>query len=85
MRKEIKMADFNKVAPHFPAWDVIDYRGLDIGLVTNFEGEGLVATIKADFTDDKPRTIKATLTETRDEFFEGVNEFICHLMIEKGN
>ena len=46
------MADFNKVAPHFPAWDVIDYRGLDIGLVTNFEG---------------------------------VNEFICHLMIEKGN
>ena len=74
--------DFLKVAPHFPAWDVKDFDGTDIGTITNFEGEGFVVTIKAGFTNDEPRTMKATLTETQDEFFAAVSGLVLNLKAE---
>mgnify|MGYP003637161263 CR=1 FL=1 len=74
--------DFIKVAPHFPAWDVKDFNGTDIGCITNFEGEGFVATIEAEFTNNQPRTMKATLTETKEDFFAAVAGLVINLKNE---
>ena len=35
-----------QVAPLVPIWDLLNDFGMDVGLVTNFPGEGLVFTVK---------------------------------------
>jgi hypothetical protein len=60
--------DFVQVADNFPAWDVVDSDGTNIGVATNFSGEGFVVTIKADFTWDKPRTLAEPTVKSLDAF-----------------
>ena len=74
--------DFIQVAKDFPAWDVVDSTGANIGVATNFLGEGFVVTISADFTGNAPRTLKEPRIKTLDDFISVVASFIINLKAE---
>ena len=68
-----------QVANNFPAWDV-KFNNEEVGLITNFQGEGFAFTIKADFTKNKDRTIYEPTVKSLDEMKGVVNLFIINLI-----
>lgn len=74
--------DFLQVADNFPAWDVVDSSGANIGVATNFLGEGFVVTIEADFTGKAPRTLKEPRIATLEDFIPVVALFVINLKDE---
>ena len=74
--------DFIQVAKDFPAWDVVDSDGSNIGVATNFLGEGFVVTISADFTGNAPRTLEEPRIKTLDDFISVVAAFVINLKAE---
>lgn len=74
--------DFVQVADNFPAWDVVDSDGSNIGVATNFLGEGFVVTISAGFTGDAPRTLEEPRIKALDDFRSVVALFIINLKQE---
>ena len=51
MSKAIQM-NAKRVAPNFPAWDLFA-DGVNIGVLTDFEGEGPVATVRTETMGEK--------------------------------
>ena len=74
--------DFVQVADNFPAWDVVDSNGSNIGVATNFLGEGFVVTISAGFTGNAPRTLEEPRTKSLDDFRKAVALFVINLKAE---
>ena len=74
--------ELRQVENNFPAWDVVDVNGSNIGVATNFLGEGFVATISTDFTSNAPRTIKEPRIKSLDEFRSILALFIINLKSE---
>lgn len=74
--------DFIQVANNFPAWDVVDSTGSNVGVATNFLGEGFVVTIAADFTGNAPRTLKEPRIKSLDDFISVVALFVINLKAE---
>lgn len=71
--------ELRQVKNNFPAWDVVDSDGTNIGVATNFLGEGFVATISTDFTFNAPRTIKEPRINSLDEFRSIVASWLLSL------
>lgn len=67
-----------QVANNFPAWDV-KYNNEEVGLITNFRGEGFACTIKASFTENKERTIYEPRVKSLAEMKTVVSLFILNL------
>jgi hypothetical protein len=76
--------DFIQVAKDFPAWDVVDFDGTNIGVATNFSGEGFVVTVEADFTFGAPRTLEEPNVESLDAFRSIVASWLLNLKAESG-
>ena len=62
-----------QVAPLVPIWDLLNEFGVDVGLVTNFPGEGLVFTVKhgndktTDYTCANMHEVILKATAARDD------------------
>ena len=74
--------DFVQVADNFPAWDLIDSDGSNIGVATNFVGEGFVVTVEADFTFGKARTLEEPRIKSLDDFRGVVASWLINLKAE---
>jgi len=74
--------ELRQVKNNFPAWDVVDSDGTNIGVATNFRGEGFAITIKADFTENKPRTLEEPRTKSLDDFRSVVALWLLNLKAE---